>query len=108
MEEIIFPQIFFKKKSSQFVSKNEKQKIADIAKIMNDNPTFVIQIDGYENSSENLVEKIGLSRAKKVYDLLIEKGIAKNRMKIVSYTENEAFWVVSFRLLRKDYIPKQK
>lgn len=75
---------------------------------MNDNPTFVIQIDGHGRPSEAIDRKIGLIRAQKVYEFLLKKGIDKNRMVIVDFTNNEAFTNVSFRILRKDYIPKQK
>lgn len=111
MEEVVFPDLFFKQNTTRFSSKNEKRKIDELIRIMNDNPTFVFQICGYQNSSE-VTKKLGLSRAQKIYELLIKKGIDKNRMDITGYVTSEAFKIVSFRILRKDYIspnaPKQK
>ena len=107
---IVFPDIYFKSNSTFFLSLKDKRKIKEMLTIMNDNPTFVIEITGHCDSEETRYSDISLRRAKKVFALFNKKGIEKDRMKIVgcdckrSKFNGSEHKTVLFSVLRKDYI----
>lgn len=102
-EAIVFPDILFKNGSTSFSSDNENEKIVEMAKIMQDHPTFIIEISGFKDSSETNI-KLAEERAKKVFQRLEWKGIDRERM-FSKGNGNSSEKKVTFSVLRKDYIP---
>lgn len=73
--------------------------VDNIVKILNDNPTFVVEIGGHTDSRGNdeYNQKLSQSRAQAVTDSLIARGIAKERLVVKGYGESEP------RTLHKDF-----
>lgn len=63
--------------------KNIVDIIDFFVKTLNDNPNIVIQITGYCDSSENKTKKLSRKRAKYIRNLIIQKNIAADRVKII-------------------------
>jgi OmpA-OmpF porin, OOP family len=63
--------------------------VEEIAKILNDNPTFKIEVAGHTDSrgSDSLNKQISQDRASSVRDVLISLGINKDRVTAVGYGE---------------------
>ena len=63
--------------------------VEEIAKILNDNPTFKIEVAGHTDSKgkESLNKQISQDRASSVADVLISLGINKDRVSAVGYGE---------------------
>jgi outer membrane protein OmpA-like peptidoglycan-associated protein len=89
-KKIILKNIFFESNSS-VLSPNSKTEIARIAKIMNENPTLVIEISGHTDNigDDNYNQKLSEKRAKSVVDALIKLGISSARLEYKGYGEND-------------------
>lgn len=52
------------------------------------NPRFVIEISGHADKKEKKVKHLSEMRSKKIYEMLIERGIEKERLRYKSYGSN--------------------
>lgn len=93
--EINFPTICFQKNTTNFLIPNcDKIQLADTAldcfvSFLIANKTFRMGIDGHADSKEKNREALSLERAKKVYELLIQKGIDKRRLYYKGYADKQ-------------------
>jgi OmpA-OmpF porin, OOP family len=80
--------INFERRSSN-ITADSKIVLEAISKILNDNPSFKIEVAGHTDSrgKESLNKKISQDRASSVRDVLISLGIDKDRIKAVGYGE---------------------
>ena len=80
--------INFERRSS-LITADSKIVVEEIAKILNDNPTFKIEVAGHTDSrgKESLNKQISQDRASSVRDVLISLGINKDRVNAVGYGE---------------------
>jgi OmpA-OmpF porin, OOP family len=80
--------INFERRSS-LITADSKIVVDEIAKILNDNPTFKIEVAGHTDSrgKESLNKQISQDRASSVRDVLISLGINKDRVNAVGYGE---------------------
>ena len=62
-----------------------------IVSFINKNPQLVIEIGGHTNGwcSTEFAEELSDNRAKAVYDYLIDKGIAENRLAFKGYGKKD-------------------
>jgi outer membrane protein OmpA-like peptidoglycan-associated protein len=92
------------------------------------NPTIVVELDGHSDGSENNAQSLSEQRVKKVYDLMIQKGIDRDRLVCKAWGakkplerdddldgKSDGFYkgapnrVVILKVLRKDYgLPENK
>ena len=80
--EIVLPnKILFDTNSSDLNEESEKT-LQDIIVLLKDYPTDKVLLKGYMDPSETNIsdEKISLSRAKKVFDFLMQNGIKEDRI----------------------------
>lgn len=80
--------INFERRSS-LITADSKIVVEEIAKILNDNPTFKIEVAGHTDSrgKESLNKQISQDRASSVRDVLISLGINGDRVNAVGYGE---------------------
>ena len=80
--------INFERRSSVIIA-DSLIVVEEIAKILNDNPTFKIEVAGHTDSKgkESLNKQISQDRASSVADVLISLGINKDRVSAVGYGE---------------------
>jgi outer membrane protein OmpA-like peptidoglycan-associated protein len=80
--------INFERRSSK-ITDDSNIVVEEIAKILNDNATFKIEVSGHTDSrgSESLNKSISQNRASSVRDVLISLGIDKDRVNAVGYGE---------------------
>ncbi|MDZ7818724.1 MAG: OmpA family protein [Aliarcobacter sp.] len=80
--------INFERRSTQ-ITPDSKVVTEEIAKILNDNPTFRIEVAGHTDSrgSDSLNKQISQDRASSVRDVLISFGVDKDRITAVGYGE---------------------
>ncbi len=71
------------------ILRNSYPIVANIVKVMNDNPTYKLKISGYTDSRGDDAANLDLSdrRAKAVKQYLIDKGIDGGRVEAVGYGE---------------------
>lgn len=83
---VVLRNVFFETGSHELLTESivELQKLIDF---LNLNKTVSIEIEGHTDNvgSEQMNLKLSESRAKEVYDFLINKGIDKNRMQFKGY-----------------------
>jgi outer membrane protein OmpA-like peptidoglycan-associated protein len=67
------------------------EELNRLIKIMNDNPTLVVEIGGHTDSdgSDQYNERLSAARAQSVVDYLIDAGITAERMQSKGYGEKE-------------------
>ncbi len=80
--------INFERRSTK-ITEDSNIVVKEIAKILEDNPSFKIEIAGHTDSrgSDSLNKQISQDRASSVRDVLISLGIDKNRVTAVGYGE---------------------
>jgi len=86
VEENFRRDIFFPIGNSN-IAKSQTTKIAEIVDYMKQNPDAKITLTGYADKgtgSAAFNDKIALRRAQTVYNTLVSKGVAKNRIKMES------------------------
>ena len=91
--EIVLPnKILFDTNSSELNEKSEKT-LQDVVVLLKDYPTDKVLLKGYMDSSETNIsesdEKISLSRAKKVFDFLMQNGIKEDRIILIDNEDAE-------------------
>jgi len=82
--------IFFVTGSSKLLAKSFP-KLNDVVKILNDNPTYKVQIDGHtdEVGKDDYNQKLSDDRAASVKAYLVSKGIAESRLSSAGYGETK-------------------
>jgi len=85
-ERIVLKNIFFDFNKTS-LRPESKQELEKLVKLLNDHPTFAIEIAGHTDNvgSEEYNLKLSDSRAKVVYNYLIAKGINKDRLSYKGY-----------------------
>ena len=80
--------INFERRSTK-ITEDSNIVVKEIAKILQDNPSFKIEIAGHTDSrgSDSLNKQISQDRASSVRDVLISLGIDKNRVTAIGYGE---------------------
>jgi outer membrane protein OmpA-like peptidoglycan-associated protein len=80
--------INFERRSTK-ITEDSNIVVNEIAKILNENPNFKIEIAGHTDSrgSDSLNKQISQDRASSVREVLISLGIDKNRVTAVGYGE---------------------
>lgn len=80
--------ITFERRSTELTI-DSKSVVADIAKILNEYPTFNLEVAGHTDSrgNDDLNKRISQDRANSVKKLLISFGINENRIKAIGYGE---------------------
>ena len=89
--EIVLPnKILFDTNSSDLNEESEKT-LQDIIVLLKDYPTDKVLLKGYMDPSETNIsdEKISLSRAKKVFDFLMQNGIKEDRIILIDNEDAE-------------------
>ena len=76
--------------ASYTIDKKSFNMLNNFAEFLQENPTIIIELRGHTDNTGNLQANITLSnqRAKAVYDYLISKGIASNRLKYQGFGPN--------------------
>ena len=90
-QEKIRREIFFVLRGSEIDAEGMK-KIDDIVRFMNDHPEATVDVTGYADKgtgNEKINEGYALKRAEAVAKVLNEKGVAKDRMNVVSKGSRE-------------------
>ncbi len=82
--------IFFSIGSSKLLAKSFKS-LKDVVKIMNDNPSYKIDVDGHTSNTggTELNQKLSDSRAKSVRQYLIDNGVDESRIVATGYGEDK-------------------
>ncbi|MEP6583596.1 MAG: OmpA family protein [Ginsengibacter sp.] len=82
--------IFFSIGSARLLPKSFKS-LKDVAQIMNDNPSYKIDVDGHTSNTggTELNQKLSESRAASVRQYLIENGVDESRIVATGYGENK-------------------
>lgn len=80
--------VFFSTGSSKLLAKSFS-KLNDVVKILNENPTYKVAIDGHTDAqgSDELNQKLSESRAASVKEYLVGKGIDESRLTSTGYGE---------------------
>lgn len=80
-ESIVLRNIFFETDSSRLLPESETE-LANLLSLLNRNASLKIEISGHTDNSgsESYNQLLSGKRARAVYDYLIEKGIAKQRL----------------------------
>lgn len=131
----ILPDFYFKKNSTDFsyinwVGMSGQDTILDcIAQMLVAQNTWVFEISAHSSNDEDDKLQLSKDRAKKIYKLLIERGIEPGRLKSRGYSDkhpieftndygeviqksqdetNEKSRRVVFGILRKDYLPMKE
>ena len=89
LDKLLFEnKITFERKSSNVTTESIKV-IENIAKILNENPAFKLEIAGHTDSrgKDSLNKQISQDRALSVANILISKGVDKQRVSAVGYGE---------------------
>lgn len=73
------------------IKKSEMQKINEVIEFMRENPSYKVELDGHTDSqgSEKYNLALGQRRAKAVANVLIQNGIASNKIMTQSYGESQ-------------------
>lgn len=89
-QSIVLKNIFFdyNKYSLRSASKNELERLT---KLMEDNPSLVIEISGHTDTrgNDNYNQKLSENRARSVVNYLIENGVSKDRLVYKGYGEEQ-------------------
>lgn len=82
--------IFFATGSAKLLAKSFKS-LKDVAQIMQDNPSYKIDVDGHTDNkgSNELNQKLSDSRANSVKQYLIENGVDESRIVATGYGEDK-------------------
>lgn len=82
-EEIVLPVVFFDF-DKYSISKKEAGKIDELFRIMKNNKDITIEIMGYTDfvGDETYNNKLGMKRSSEIVNLLVSKGIQKERLKV--------------------------
>jgi len=89
------PEALFKKNSLEFesdllyVQDKPGEAVQYVFLILRDNPTIVIELDGHCDFKEKKKCKLSLKRAELMRDLICEKGIVKERIKIKAFGDSQ-------------------
>lgn len=80
--------IFFKTYSAELLPKSFSN-LNDVVKILNDNPTYKIQINGYTDNRGDVLmnQNLSAARAASVRDYIKSKGISESRLFSTGYGE---------------------
>ncbi|AKP53037.1 OmpA/MotB domain protein [Cyclobacterium amurskyense] len=82
-EGLVLEGLLFQRASVDLVNDKESLNTLDeLATYLNDNPEKVISIEGHTDSygNENVNMRLSLARANKIKELLIERGVQKDRL----------------------------
>ncbi len=82
--------IFFSINSAKLLAKSFKS-LKEVVKIMNDNPSYKIDVDGHTSNTggTELNQKLSDSRAKSVRQYLIDNGVDESRIVATGYGETK-------------------
>ncbi len=88
--KIILKNIFFETGSAELLSKSDSE-ISRLSKLLTDNPEMRIKILGHTDDVGKEIDnqKLSEARAKAVHDRLLNKGIAKDRLRYEGKGESE-------------------
>lgn len=126
------PDLYFKKNSTDFSNTDRDIMSADtaldcFASILMTYQSYVFELSAHSSKDETNKKGLAEARAKKIYDLLISKGVDSERLVCTSYSDSRPYEFiddagnlvkknteitnkksrrVAIRLLRKDYVPK--
>lgn len=87
---IVLKNIFFEYNSSELDTIRSASELGNLIKLLNDNPEVKIQINGHTDNqgSEEYNMLLSESRAKAVYNYLVDKNIAPNNLAYKGYGES--------------------
>jgi len=82
--------VFFATASDKLLAQSNK-RLDDVVKVLNENPSYKIQIDGHTDSQGKDEYNLDLSnrRAASVKAYLVSKGIAEGRLTSTGYGETK-------------------
>jgi len=91
LKPVILKNVFFKS-GSAVLEKSSQTELSKLVKLLNDNPTMNIQINGHTDNvgEENDNLKLSEARAQAVVNYLITKEIAANRLKYKGFGEKRS------------------
>lgn len=89
-EPIVLKNVFFETGSAQLLDASQ-QELDRLYRLLTDNPDMRIQINGHTDNvgEEENNQVLSENRAKAVFDYLLEKGIAEERLAYKGFGENE-------------------
>lgn len=123
------PCLFFEKNSATNYRYDDNVfDLATLRMIMEDNPTFVIEISGHAASNEKKPQQLAQQRAETICDQAIKMGINPERLVARGYADTKPYTYYDFdieeqrtadktdartrrvvcSIIRKDYLPKSK
>ncbi|HEB62057.1 MAG TPA: tetratricopeptide repeat protein [Bacteroidetes bacterium] len=90
-QPVVLPNIFFEYKSAVLDTIGSGAELNKLIKLLKNNPETSIRIIGHTDNvgSESYNLQLSQKRAKAVYDYLISKNIAENRMEYIGYGETK-------------------
>jgi|GEM_PF-1199984 len=90
LDPVSFGRVFFGYDSASLTSQS-RQVVADNVAIMRENGDLRIQIQGHadERGTTDYNLALGQSRAQRVFDSMVNQGIAPSRLSIISYGEEQ-------------------
>ena len=82
--------VFYSTGSFKLLPKSFKS-LDEVARLMNEDPTLMLDIDGHTDSqgSDESNQVLSENRAKSVKDYLVKKGVEENRLKSTGYGETK-------------------
>jgi outer membrane protein OmpA-like peptidoglycan-associated protein len=129
---ITMPSLLFKENSAEFAidttdGKTEPGDVQALVRMMDKNPTTIVELDGHADLKEKQTMELSLLRAEVVVKKMIAEGVVKERLKVKGFGSSQPIYEakqiasakpkdrermhlrnrrVSFRILSFDYRQK--
>ncbi|WP_162340672.1 OmpA family protein [Cyclobacterium salsum] len=83
-ESLVLENLLFQRSSVVLASEGASQELTKLAAYLKEHPEYVISVEGHTDSygSTRLKERLSLNRARKVRDMLLEKGVAFEQVRV--------------------------